>query len=144
MFLKFYNGCFNGCCRVGIYSKITVYAKHQTHAPGCILFHHFKPLGKLGNIVAETFVIRDVSSNVSFAYPWKRCCGNKSCFPGRKNVSCQIQKPSVIFVVVWLFLCLLTLGSMAKHWQETMFPSLARAILFIRQDDIIHQAKRVT
>ena len=31
-----------------------------------------KALGKLGNIVAETFVILDVSSNVSmFAHPWK-------------------------------------------------------------------------
>ena len=28
-------------------------------------------------IVAETFVILDVSSNVSmFAHPWKHCCGN--------------------------------------------------------------------
>jgi hypothetical protein len=45
-------------------------------------------LGKLGNIVAETFVILDVSSNVSmFAHPWKHCCGNKICFPGSKNVS---------------------------------------------------------
>jgi hypothetical protein len=40
-----------------------------------------KALGKLGNIVAETFVILDVSSNVSmFAHPWKHCCGNKICF----------------------------------------------------------------
>jgi hypothetical protein len=41
-----------------------------------------KALGKLGNIVVETFVILDVSSNVSlFAHPWKHCCGNKICFP---------------------------------------------------------------
>jgi hypothetical protein len=40
-----------------------------------------KTLGKLGNIVVETFVILDVSSNVSlFAHPWKHCCGNKICF----------------------------------------------------------------
>jgi hypothetical protein len=45
-------------------------------------------LGKLGNIVAEKFVILDVSSNVSmFAHPWKHCCGNKIYFPGSKNVS---------------------------------------------------------
>jgi hypothetical protein len=44
-------------------------------------------LGKLGNIVVETFVILDVSSNV-FMFPclpthdlWKHCCGNKICFP---------------------------------------------------------------
>jgi hypothetical protein len=50
-------------------------------------------LGKLGNIVAETFVILDVSSNVSkFAHPWKHCFGNKICFPGSKNVSYQLQK----------------------------------------------------
>jgi hypothetical protein len=31
----------------------------------------------IGNIVVETFVILDVSSNVSmFAHPWKHCCGN--------------------------------------------------------------------
>jgi hypothetical protein len=49
---------------------------------------HYKALGKLGNIVVETFVILDVSSNVSmFAHPWKHCCGNKICFPGSKNVS---------------------------------------------------------
>ena len=55
--------------------------------------HHVNFLGKLGNIVAETFVTRDVSSNVSlFAHPWKHCCGNKICFPGSKNVSYQIQK----------------------------------------------------
>jgi hypothetical protein len=30
----------------------------------------------------ETFVILDVSSNVSlFAHPWKHCCGNQICFP---------------------------------------------------------------
>jgi hypothetical protein len=47
----------------------------------------------LGNIVAETFVILDVSSNVSmFAHAWKHCCGNKICFPESKNVSYQIQK----------------------------------------------------
>jgi hypothetical protein len=47
-----------------------------------------KALGKLGNIVAETFVILDVSTNVSlFAHPWKHCCGNKICFPRSKNVS---------------------------------------------------------
>jgi hypothetical protein len=52
-----------------------------------------KALGKLGYIVAETFVILDVSSDVSmFAHPWKHCCGNKICFPGSKNVSYQIQK----------------------------------------------------
>jgi hypothetical protein len=52
-----------------------------------------KALGKLGNIVAETFVILDVSSNVSmFAHPWKHCCGNKICFPGSKNVSYKLQK----------------------------------------------------
>jgi hypothetical protein len=51
-----------------------------------------KALGKLGNIVVETFVILDVSSNVSmFAHPWKHCCGNKICFPRSKNVSYQIQ-----------------------------------------------------
>jgi hypothetical protein len=45
-----------------------------------------KALGKLGDIVAETFVILDVSSNVSmFAHPWKHRCGNKIC-------SYQIQK----------------------------------------------------
>ena len=44
-----------------------------------------KAQGKLGNIVAETFVILNVSSNVSmFAHPWKHCCGNKICFPGSK------------------------------------------------------------
>jgi hypothetical protein len=33
---------------------------------------YVKALGKLGNIVVETFVILDVSSNVSlFAHPWK-------------------------------------------------------------------------
>jgi hypothetical protein len=47
-----------------------------------------KALRKLGNIVAETFVILDVSSNVSmFAHLWKHCCGNKICFPRSKNVS---------------------------------------------------------
>jgi hypothetical protein len=47
-----------------------------------------KALGKLGNIVVETFVILDVSSNVSqFAHPWKHCCGNKICFLRSKNVS---------------------------------------------------------
>jgi hypothetical protein len=47
-----------------------------------------KSKGKLGNIVAKTFVILDVSSNVSmFAHPWKHCCGNKICFPRSKNVS---------------------------------------------------------
>jgi hypothetical protein len=47
-----------------------------------------KALGKLGNIVVETFVILDVSSNVSlFAHPWNYCCGNKICFPRNKNVS---------------------------------------------------------
>jgi hypothetical protein len=47
-----------------------------------------KALGKLGNIVVETFVILDVSSNVSlFAHPWKHCCGNKICFQRSKNVS---------------------------------------------------------
>jgi hypothetical protein len=41
-----------------------------------------KAQGKLGNIFVETFVILDVSSNVSmFAHPWKHCCGNKICFP---------------------------------------------------------------
>jgi hypothetical protein len=50
-------------------------------------------MGKLGNIIAETFMTLDVSSNVSmFAHPWKHCCGNKICFPGSKNVSYQIQK----------------------------------------------------
>jgi hypothetical protein len=45
-------------------------------------------LGKLENIVVETFVILDVSSNVSlFAHPWKHCCGNKIYFPRSKNVS---------------------------------------------------------
>ena len=44
-------------------------------------------------IVVETFVILDVSSNVSmFAHPWKHCCGNKICFPRSKNVSYQFQK----------------------------------------------------
>ena len=52
-----------------------------------------KALGKLGNIVAVTFVILDVSSNVSmFAHTWKHCCGNKICFLRSKNVSYQIQK----------------------------------------------------
>jgi hypothetical protein len=47
-----------------------------------------KAQGKLGNIVVETFVILDVSSNVStFAHPWKHCCGNKICFPRSENVS---------------------------------------------------------
>jgi hypothetical protein len=47
----------------------------------------------IGNIVVETFVILDVSSNVSmFAHPWKHCCGNKICFPGSKNVSYKLQK----------------------------------------------------
>jgi hypothetical protein len=36
-----------------------------------------KALDKLG-IVVETFVIFDVSSDVSlFAHSWKHCCGNK-------------------------------------------------------------------
>ena len=45
-----------------------------------------KALDKLGNIVVETFVILDVSSNVSlFAHPWpwKHCCGNKICFENK-------------------------------------------------------------
>jgi hypothetical protein len=45
----------------------------------CILIEKttIKALDKLGNIVVETFVILDVSSNVSlFAHPWKHCCGN--------------------------------------------------------------------
>jgi hypothetical protein len=47
-----------------------------------------KVLGKLGNIVVETFVILNVSTNVSlFAHPWKHCCGNRICFPRSKNVS---------------------------------------------------------
>jgi hypothetical protein len=46
-------------------------------------------LGKLGNIVVETFVILDVSL---FAHPWKHCCRNKICFPRSKNVSQRIQK----------------------------------------------------
>jgi hypothetical protein len=55
----------------------------------CIFAKATKALGKLGNIVAETFVIQlGVSSNVSrFAHPWKHCCGNNICFPGSKNVS---------------------------------------------------------
>jgi hypothetical protein len=46
-------------------------------------------MAKLGNIVAETFVILDVSSKYvsMFAHPWKQCCGNKICFPRSKNVS---------------------------------------------------------
>jgi hypothetical protein len=44
----------------------------------CFQFYS-KALGKLGNIVMETFVILDVSSNVSlFAHLWKHCCGNKN------------------------------------------------------------------
>jgi hypothetical protein len=63
----------------------SLYSKYPSHVS--------KALGKLGNIVAERFVILDVSSNVSmFAHPWKHCCGNKICFPGSKNVSYQIQK----------------------------------------------------
>jgi hypothetical protein len=51
-------------------------------------FLNILALGKLGNIVVETFVILDVSSNVSlFAHPWKHCCGNKICFPRSRNVS---------------------------------------------------------
>jgi hypothetical protein len=64
-------------------------------AATCIAISDTEPkaLGKIGNIVAETFVILDVSSNVStFAHPWKHCCGNKICFPRSKNVSYQIQK----------------------------------------------------
>jgi hypothetical protein len=53
-----------------------------------LLTKHALSPGKLGNIVEETFVILDVSSNVSlFAHPWKHCCGNKICFPRSKNVS---------------------------------------------------------
>jgi hypothetical protein len=52
-----------------------------------IPLHGTKALGKLGNIVAEIFVILDVSSNVSmFAHPWKHCSENKICFPRSKNV----------------------------------------------------------
>jgi hypothetical protein len=41
-----------------------------------VIFNPTKALGKLGNIVAETFVILDVSSNVSmFAHQ-----GSKNCF----------------------------------------------------------------
>ena len=84
-----------------------------------------KALGKLGNIVEEIFVTRNVSLNVSlFAYPRKHCCGNKSCFPGSKN---QIQKhfmfPKCDFCCGNIVSkCLPTLGNMAKHCRETMFP----------------------
>jgi hypothetical protein len=61
---------------------ISLGSKHYVH------IYISKALGKLGNIVAETFVILDVSSNASmFAHPWKHCCGNKICFPRSKNVS---------------------------------------------------------
>ena len=43
-------------------------------------------LGKLGNIVVETFVILDVSSNVSlFAHPWKHCCGTQNLLPQKQK-----------------------------------------------------------
>jgi hypothetical protein len=52
----------------------------------------------------ETFVILDVSSNVSmFAHPWKHCCGNKICFPGSKNVSYQIV--SLCFSLMFPSVC---------------------------------------
>jgi hypothetical protein len=93
-----------------------------------------KALGKLGNIVAETFVIRDVSSNVSlFAHPWKHCCGNKICFPRSKNVSYQIQK-HLMFPYV-SHQCFLVFAHSGKHGETlarnnvsaTMFPSLPGA-----------------
>jgi hypothetical protein len=50
----------------------------------CIFAKATKALGKLGNIVAETFVIQlGVSSNVSrFAHPWKHHLlpGKQKCF----------------------------------------------------------------
>ena len=59
-----------GTCRFGL--KLQLISPEQT----------------IGNIVVETCVILDVSSNVSlFAHPWKHCCGNKICFPRSKNVS---------------------------------------------------------
>ena len=73
-------------------------------------------------------MFRDVSSNVSvFVHPWKHCCGNKICFPGSKNVSYQIQKHFMFLKCDFccgniVSQCLPTLGNMAKHWQETMFP----------------------
>ena len=58
------------------------------HCSDNVIIEWNKALGKLGNIVVETFVILDVSSNVSlFAHPWKHRCGNKICFPRSKNVS---------------------------------------------------------
>jgi hypothetical protein len=43
-----------------------------------MVWTHNKALGKLGNIVAETFVILDVSRNVSmFAHLWKHFAETK-------------------------------------------------------------------
>ena len=44
-------------------------------------FLNILALGKLGNIVVETFVILDVSSNVSlFAHPWNLLLEKQKCF----------------------------------------------------------------
>jgi hypothetical protein len=70
-------------------------------------------LGKLGYIVAETFVILDVSSNVPlFAHPWKHCCGNKISFPGSKNISYQIQKH---LMFPYVSHCFLVFAHSGKH-----------------------------
>jgi hypothetical protein len=80
-------------------------------------------------------VIRHVSSSVSvFTHPWKHRCRNTICFPRSRNVSYQIQKhlmfPKCDFCCgnIVSYKCLSTLENMAKHWQETMFPSLLRAV----------------
>ena len=81
-----------------------------------------KALRKLGNIVAETSVTRDVSSNVSlFAHPWQHCCGNKICFPGSRNVSYQIQKHFMFPKCDFLLRkhCFLVFSRLGKHGETS-------------------------
>ena len=106
---------------------------HETvwHLPYCTVRTSTKALGKLGYIVVQTFVTRDVSSNVSlFAHPRNIVAETKfasweaKMFPIKfRNISCF---PSVIFVAETLFLSVCppweTWPNIGNNVSATMFP----------------------